>query len=162
MPAASAPTLNTIEQGAEHNPQENADPPNPTLPPNQELATPPSPDISPPPEIDISLVEPRRSGRDRHSPNFLAFLAADQVIIPKNEKEALSSPQAKEWKAAMQEELAALAEMNTWSLSELPSGSKAIGTKWVFNIKQSVDGEIVRYKARLVAKGYAFAPRQGL
>ena len=57
-----------------------------------------------------------------------------------------------------QEELAALADINTWSLSELPHGSKYIGSKWVFDIKQSVDGEIVRYKSSLVAKGYAQLP----
>ena len=141
-PAASTPHNQTVEQGDEHIPQEIENPNNPSSPTHQELppATPPSPDAPPPPEVDPSLVEPRRSNRERHSPNFLAFLAADQVIIPKNEREALSGPQAKEWKAAMKEELAALAQMNTWSLSELPSGAKAIGTKWVFDIKQSVDG----------------------
>eukprot|EP00798_Chlamydomonas_sp_ICE-L_P022573 gene22573-biopygen31242 len=58
----------------------------------------------------------------------------------------------------MLEELAALSDMNNWTLSELPQGSKSIGTKWVFDIKQSVEGEIVQYKARLVAKGYAQRP----
>lgn len=39
--------------------------------------------------------------------------------------------------------------MNTWKETELPSGKKAIDTKWIFKTKQ--DG---RKKARLVAKGF--------
>ena len=48
-------------------------------------------------------------------------------------------------------------ELNdTWELSELPKGKKAIGCKWVFAKKQgSRDDDIVCYKVRLVAKGYA-------
>eukprot|EP00798_Chlamydomonas_sp_ICE-L_P026557 gene26557-biopygen12920 len=38
------------------------------------------------------------------------------------------------------------------------TGSKAIGAKWVFDLKRLVSGEIDRFKARLVAKGYAQRP----
>jgi len=57
MPATSAPTNNTVEQGGEHNPhqQPSADPTSPTNLHNQELAIPPSPDISTPPEVDSSI-----------------------------------------------------------------------------------------------------------
>lgn len=41
----------------------------------------------------------------------------------------------------------------------LPPIRKAIGCKWVFQIKRNVDGSIQRYKARLVAKG--FSQREG-
>ena len=36
----------------------------------------------------------------------------------------------------------------------MPSGVKAIGSRWVMRVKLRADGEIERYKARLVAKGY--------
>jgi hypothetical protein len=156
---------NTVEQGNEHNPAQSQTNELPNLMASQGNApehalTSPAPAqqqaSTPPPEA--ALTQPRRSGRESHAPNHLAFLAADQIIIPKNEREALAGPQAKEWKSAINEELAALAEMNTWTLAELPHGSKAIGTKWAFDIKQSVDGQLVRYKARLVAKGYAQRP----
>jgi hypothetical protein len=38
---------------------------------------------------------------------------------------------------------------------EINEGRKAIDCKWVFRVKQNVDGEIDHYKTRLVAKGYS-------
>jgi hypothetical protein len=38
---------------------------------------------------------------------------------------------------------------------KLIEGKKTIGCKWVFRVKQNVDGEIDHYKAQLVAKGYS-------
>jgi len=52
----------------------------------------------------------------------------------------------------MEEEIQAHAENQTWLLSDLPAGRKAIKCKWVFKTKLDADGHIERYKARLVAK----------
>jgi hypothetical protein len=59
------------------------------------------------------------------------------------------------WKRAMIEELQSIEENRTWKLTELPSGRRAIGLKWVFKVKKNQNGEVVRHKARLVVKGYA-------
>ncbi|CAL8115735.1 unnamed protein product [Prunus armeniaca] len=58
------------------------------------------------------------------------------------------------WREAMKVELQALAHNQTWTLTPLPPGKRAIGSKWVYKIKHKSDGTIERYKARLVAKGY--------
>nr|KYP36808.1 Retrovirus-related Pol polyprotein from transposon TNT 1-94 [Cajanus cajan] len=60
----------------------------------------------------------------------------------------------------MQSEYTALMNNNTWSLVDLPPHRHTVGCKWVFSIKENVDGSINRYKARLVAKG--FHQQQGL
>ena len=55
----------------------------------------------------------------------------------------------------MQEELQALKKNDTWELVPLPAGKRAVGCKWVYTVKQTLEGKIDRYKARLVAKGYS-------
>nr|GEW60239.1 ribonuclease H-like domain-containing protein [Tanacetum cinerariifolium] len=62
-------------------------------------------------------------------------------------------------KIAMNNEIEALNENNTWCECDLPSGRKPIGSKWIWNTKYKVSGEIEKYKAKLVAKG--FSQREG-
>ncbi|KAL5568431.1 hypothetical protein UlMin_025006 [Ulmus minor] len=63
--------------------------------------------------------------------------------------------QEKNWRDAMDEEIKAIEKNETWELTSLPKGHKAIGVKWVYKTKQNAKGEIERYKARLVAKCYS-------
>lgn len=58
----------------------------------------------------------------------------------------------------MKQEMASLSENQTWTLSNLPEGRKAIRNKWVFAIKRGPDGSLERYKARLVVKGCSQKP----
>nr|ABG22578.1 retrotransposon protein, putative, unclassified [Oryza sativa Japonica Group] len=74
------------------------------------------------------------------------------VPIPKDWKCAKQDPR---WKDAMKEELNALMKNNTWELVKLPPGKRAVGCKWVFTVKQTLEGKVDRYKARLHAKGYS-------
>ncbi|GLB38145.1 putative reverse transcriptase (RNA-dependent DNA polymerase) [Lyophyllum shimeji] len=79
-------------------------------------------------------------------------------VEPTTWAEAMRSPDAEQWKQACLEEMKAHAENGTWTLTELPPGEKAIGSKWVFRVKRNADGSIDRFKARLVAKGYNQRP----
>jgi hypothetical protein len=56
------------------------------------------------------------------------------------------------WKHAMDVEIEA---NNTWELTDLPKGAKAIGVKWVYKTKYNEMGKIDKFKARLVVKGYS-------
>ena len=43
----------------------------------------------------------------------------------------------------------------TWELVHLLEGKKDVSCKWIFMVKQTLEGTTNRYKARLVAKGYS-------
>nr|KAJ0198111.1 hypothetical protein LSAT_V11C700366270 [Lactuca sativa] len=60
----------------------------------------------------------------------------------------------KRWKHSMQQEIRALEKNDTWTLTDLPNGQRAIESKWVYKIKYKQNGEVERYKSRLVAKGF--------
>ena len=58
----------------------------------------------------------------------------------------------------MQEELVALAQNQTWTPVPRPPDVNAIGSHWVFKVKQRADGSLERYKARFVAQGFSQRP----
>lgn len=79
---------------------------------------------------------------------------------PATFEDALRSENSAEWKKAMDREIASLKENQTWILTDLPPGAKAIPCKWVFRLKKNPDGSIDKYKGRLVVKG--FSQRHGI
>lgn len=54
----------------------------------------------------------------------------------------------------MDQEIAALVKNNTWKSVDLPCDRRAIGSKWIFKLKDNPDGTIMRHKARLVFHGF--------
>ncbi|OMO78632.1 Integrase, catalytic core [Corchorus capsularis] len=86
-----------------------------------------------------------------NSPHTSFLMAITQHNEPTSYKQAIKDTH---WQEAMKKELEALEQNHTWTLEQLPTGKKAIGSKWVYKIKYHSDGTIERYKARLVAKGY--------
>ena len=81
--------------------------------------------------------------------------AADLSGDPATYEEAMRSPDAELWKAAIKEEYEALINTGTWVLEEPTPGANVIGSKWVFKTKRDETGRIVRYKARFVAQGFS-------
>jgi hypothetical protein len=68
---------------------------------------------------------------------------------PLTYKEVMESEFANEWREVCQYKMDALAKNGMWKLVDLPSGRKAIKSKWVF--KQKADG---CFCMCLVAKGF--------
>ena len=75
------------------------------------------------------------------------------ISVPNTYAQAMASPQAEEWEAAMRKELKSLDEHEVADLvpfTKVPPGCSIIGKRWVFRVK--TDG---RSKARLVVQGCA-------
>lgn len=60
-------------------------------------------------------------------------------VEPSSVAEALQNPV---WKQATDLEMKTLLDNETWTLSELPSGRKLVGCKWVFRIKYKSNGTV--------------------
>ncbi|EJD33570.1 reverse transcriptase, partial [Auricularia subglabra TFB-10046 SS5] len=76
-------------------------------------------------------------------------------------EQAVKSPYARQWLAAMGVELQSMDTHGVWEkvpLSSVPAGKQVVGCRWVFDLKHDDQGNPVRYKARLVAKGFTQRP----
>lgn len=73
---------------------------------------------------------------------------------PLNYEQAITGPQAEQWKASMREELQALDGQEVFKIVRREPGTRCVGVKWAFKVKTDADNNPVRFKSRLVAKGY--------
>ena len=78
-----------------------------------------------------------------------------EITDPRTFNEACQSNKATQWKMAMDSEMQSLMHNKTWTLTELPDGKMAIGSKWVYKAKTDEKGNVTKYKARLVAQGFS-------
>jgi hypothetical protein len=101
----------------------------------------------------------RRSRRlQGHKALHSQMASHDSPYEPSSYADAISSPDAPLWKAAMLEEYQSLIKNDTWTLRKLPQDRNTIKTRWVFTVKPSSFGNPPRYKARMVAKGFTQRP----
>lgn len=111
-----------------------------------------------------STEEPRnyRSLADIYNVTEEVELADDELLFVGSVEPSTYTQAVKDkaWEEAMKAEISSIERNNTWKLTKLPEGHKAIGLKWVFKLKHDTNGEIIKHKARLVAKGYV--QREGI
>ncbi|GJV87112.1 putative ribonuclease H-like domain-containing protein [Tanacetum coccineum] len=117
-------------------------------------------DVSPIPTLRIHQHHPK--DQILADPK-LAVQTRGKIQKVSSVQQALTISQALEdesWVEAMQEELLQFKLQKVWILVDLPSGKKAIGTKWVFKNKRDKRSIVVKNKARLVAQ--AFRQEEGI
>jgi hypothetical protein len=83
------------------------------------------------------------------------YLATAVSPIPQSVRAALTDPH---WRAAMEEEYAALKSNGTWDLVPRPPSANVVTGKWIFTHKFNADGSLSRYKARWVLRGFTQRP----
>jgi len=73
---------------------------------------------------------------------------------PNTIKQALSLPDRKSWKEAIDAELQMIKDFNVFSEPmPLPPGAKVLNQRWVFKRKRDELGNVLKYKARLTPQG---------
>jgi hypothetical protein len=97
--------------------------------------------------------------------NFKAFLMKPEqnvngIKVPKTYDEAMSSPHAEQWQAAMDKEINENSARNVHTLVPTPKGTRILGGKWVYTLKPDENGNNHRFKARWVVQG--FRQRKGI
>ena len=107
------------------------------------------------PSVPQEQPNVRRSGRERHFPNYYGDRIDLSEMKPSTVEVMLSSLEKDCWLEAMEKEMSSVQENDVWELVDLPEGRKPVGSKWVFKAKTNADGHIERYKARLVAQGFS-------
>jgi len=93
-----------------------------------------------------------------HYVNCNNFSLAHRVFLDaiEQEKEPMTYNEAVKdhrWCKAMQSEVDALENNQTWTITSLPAEKKALGCKWVYKIKRKSDGTVERLKVRSVILG---------
>lgn len=114
-------------------------------------------------ELNTPTAAIRRTTRITRPPKrfspILNYILLTDGGEPQNYQETLQDEHSSKWELAMKEEMNSLLGNQTWELTKLPPGKKALHNKWVYRIKSEHDGS-KRYKARLVVKG--FQQQQGI
>ncbi|CAI7817938.1 unnamed protein product, partial [Closterium sp. NIES-53] len=79
---------------------------------------------------------------------------------PASMEEALAGDDREAWLASREDEFQSHMENETWTLTNLPPGRKALDCTWVSRVKTDAEGRLERRKTRLVIKG--FQQREGI
>lgn len=80
------------------------------------------------------------------------------LIEPKTFKEAMSCPNAEDWKLAVADELNMLEKRKAFKIVSRPKNKKTLGCRWIFKLKKDFQGEVKRFRARIVAQGFGQIP----
>src|SRR6185312_13176047 len=86
-----------------------------------------------------------------------ASTTAAEVPTPRNYREAIAGPNAREWLASMDEEWNTLQEQGAWvyiKRSNLPLKANVLPSKFVYRVKLTETGAIDKYKSRLCPGGH--------
>ena len=103
-------------------------------------------------------AEPRRGTRARNVPQFFGEVRTLLAVTEGNYVESKTVYEAKQaddwdqWYRAMNDEVEALQDNETWDLVRPPTDKDVIPGKWVYKVKLGPSCQVDKYKARYVAK----------
>ena len=93
----------------------------------------------------IETLEDEINEEDVH--DTTACNAIETTLDPPNYTAAMKTPNAEQWKTAIESELQSLRDNRTWIVVNKPADVKPLSSRFVFKLKLDADGAIERYKA---------------
>eukprot|EP00253_Pinus_taeda_P011066 PITA_11066 len=82
----------------------------------------------------------------------MALMSKCVVTEPSSFEEAVEDPA---WVDAMVEEYDSIVRNSAWEIVPRLEGKSMVGSRWIYKVKQAVDGSVEKYKARFVAQGFS-------
>ena len=59
------------------------------------------------------------------------------------------------WVDAMVEEYDSIVKNSAWEIVPRPVDKSVVGSRWLYKVKQAIDGSVEKYKGRFVAWGFS-------
>ena len=82
----------------------------------------------------------------------MALMSKCIVKEPSSFEEAMEDPA---WVDAMVEEYDSIVRNSAWKIVLRSEGKSVVGFRWIYKVKQVVDGSVEKYKARFFAQGFS-------
>ena len=84
----------------------------------------------------------------------MAMQATLDIPEPRNQRQAMESPEWDEWRKAQETEMLGMVENCLYKQVARPKDKLVVGTKMLYKRKIGQDGKIEKYKCRLFAQGF--------
>ena len=95
---------------------------------------------------------PTSQCRQRQSPDqytgYMDLVSKCIVAEPTSFEEVVEDPA---WVDTMVEEYDSIIRNSAWEIVPRPEGKSVVGSRWIYKVKQAVDGSVEKYKAIFVA-----------
>jgi hypothetical protein len=107
-------------------------------------------------DVAQNVGAPTSERRQRQPPNrFTRYMDLMRKCImnePSSFQEAVQDPT---WVDAMVEEYDSIVKNSAWEIVPRPVDKSVVGSRWIYKVKQVVDGSVEKYKAIFVAQGFS-------
>jgi hypothetical protein len=107
-------------------------------------------------DVAQNVGSPTSQRRQRQSPDrftgYMDLMRKCIVTEPSSFQEVVQNPT---WVDAMVEEYDSIVKTSAWEIVPRLVDKSVVGSRWIYKVKQVVDGSVEKYKARFVAWGFS-------
>jgi hypothetical protein len=99
---------------------------------------------------------PKGTFRQRKKPDKYSDLISQlNLVIDSKPSTFEEASKHQVWKDAMIEEYDSILKNDVWAVVPRPCGKSVVTSKWIYKIKNTIDGSVEKFKAIFVARGFS-------